>query len=115
MKIETKYNIGDKIWIVYEGTEGVNVYIDEISNIIINEKGNIVYCTQIGDYEEYKEEDIISYKDKLQLIEKIHELAKKIAKEDGLFCRYCDMPLTNDEEKENKACSECMKKANFDT
>ena len=48
-------------------------------------------------------------------MEKIHELAKKIAKEDGLFCRYCDTPLTNDEEKENKACSECMKKANFDS
>ena len=115
MKIETKYNIGEKIWIVYEKEGEVHLYIDEISNIIINEKGNFVYCPKISDYEEYKEEDIISYKNKLKLMEKIHELAKKIAKEDGLFCRYCDTPLTNDEEKATKACSECMKKANFDS
>ena len=114
MNIKTKYNIGEKIWIVYEHKKEIHVYIDEISNIIVNEKGNFAYCPKLSEYEEYKEEDIIPYKNKLKLMEKINELAKKTAKEEGLFCKYCDMPLMSDEEKANKACSECMKKANFD-
>ena len=82
MKIETKYNIGDKVWIVYEantptGLSGeVNLYDDVITDIIIDKDG-IAYATEHTDIEE---KDIIPYEDKSTLLIKIQEVMNAIHK-----------------------------------
>lgn len=82
MKIETKYNIGDKVWIVYEantqyGLAGeVNLYDDVIIDIIIDKDG-ILYATQHTDI---REKDIIPYEDKEALVNKIQEVMNAIHK-----------------------------------
>ena len=88
MKIETKYNIGDKVWIVYEGnfyisTTGkmqnsceVRIYTDTITEITFYENGlvyNFENCP-----EELKEDEIILYDEKDKLLQKIEELMNKI-------------------------------------
>ena len=35
MKIEIKFNIGDRVWIVYENRGEVNAYSDEIDSMTI--------------------------------------------------------------------------------
>ena len=95
MQIKTKYEIGDRIWIVYEGTYRdpstgefvlngeVSIYDTEISSVAIDEIG-LVYCCKDGEYDEIKEEDIIPYEDKNKLLGKIESLMQKIHKrEDG--------------------------------
>ena len=80
MKIETKYNIGDKVWIVYEaniqyGLAGeVNLYDDVITDIIIDKDG-VTYATEHTDV---KETDIIPYEDKSALLIKIQEVMNAI-------------------------------------
>lgn len=80
MKIETKYNIGDKVWIVYEantphGLAGeVNLYDDVITDIIIDKDG-VSYATEHTDI---KEKDIIPYEDKSALLIKIQETMNAI-------------------------------------
>ena len=88
MKIETKYNIGDKVWIVYEGdfynsSTGerqnsceVSIYTDTITEITFYENGlvyNFENCP-----EELKEDEIILYDEKDKLLQKIEELMNKI-------------------------------------
>ena len=76
MKIETKYNVGDKVWIVYEantqyGLAGeVNVYDAEIERITVDSDG-LYYNTQ---YCDKKEDEIVPYEDKEALVAKIQEL-----------------------------------------
>lgn len=41
MKIETKFSIGDRIWVVYEHRGGVYVYSDEIDSIIIERDNKV--------------------------------------------------------------------------
>ena len=43
MKIETKYEIGDHIWVVYKHEGEVYVYDDQIVNIVINEDKELIY------------------------------------------------------------------------
>lgn len=80
MKIESKYNIGDRIWVVYENQGEVSVYEDTISEIVINENG-IIYisgttCIDIN------EEDIILYDDREGLANKIIETMNEIHKKE---------------------------------
>lgn len=42
MKIETKYEIGDHIWVVYKHEGEVYVYDDQIVNIVINEDKELI-------------------------------------------------------------------------
>ena len=42
MKVETEYNIGDKVWVVYECNGEVNVYSDIIDSIMVTEEGIIM-------------------------------------------------------------------------
>jgi len=85
MKIETKYNIGDKVWIVYEaqteyGLSGeVNIYDTEICNIVTGKEG-LYYCCGDGNYTELKEEDIILYNEKDKLLDKKENLMQEIHK-----------------------------------
>ena len=43
MNIKTKYEIGQRIWFIYEKNKEVHVYDDVISEIVIDEKRNSLY------------------------------------------------------------------------
>ena len=45
MKIETKYDVGQHIWVVYRANQEVSVYDDYIATIV-QDKDNYYYCTQ---------------------------------------------------------------------
>lgn len=76
MKIETKYNIGDHIWVVYEDRMSVGVYDEYITEIAIDKDNEIVYYAKNA--EEIKENDAILYDETDKLVAKIQELMKEI-------------------------------------
>lgn len=80
MEIRTKYEIGQKIWIVYENKGEVCMYCEPILDIVIDRNG-LVYGTE-NSYDEIKEEDIITENDKDKLFEKIKQLMKEIDEEE---------------------------------
>lgn len=94
MKLETKYNIGDRIWVVYEPILNnqfhhnepageISVYEDTINSIEIYDDG-ILYFLEVADIiEGLKEEDIILYDDTDKLINKIKELMNEINEREG--------------------------------
>lgn len=41
MKIETKFSIGDRIWVVYEHRGEVHVYSDEIDSMMIERDNKV--------------------------------------------------------------------------
>ena len=83
MIVETKYNIGDRVWVVYEqniytdsykGPAGeITVFLDEIVGIIIN-KDEILYEINAEGADWIPEKDIIFYGDDISLLNKIKEL-----------------------------------------
>jgi len=92
MKIETKYNVGDHIWVVYEPEINNEYYKDEpageitlydavISNINISDEGIEYWLKDID--AEAKEEDVILYSDTCGLVERIKELMNKIHKREN--------------------------------
>ena len=76
MEIKTKYEIGQKIWIVYKNKGEVCMYCEAILDIVIDANG-LVYSTEHS-FDEVKEEDIILEDDKDKLFEKIKQLMKEI-------------------------------------
>lgn len=81
MKIQTKYEIGDKVWIVYENKSEVCVYDDIIAEIGVDDK-RIYYilenaCIDIG------EEEIVLYEDTDKLVEKIKQIMEDIRKKES--------------------------------
>ena len=80
MKIETKYEIGQRIWIVYKRDGEVSVYDDYITSVV-KDNERLYYTADIG-YQEYKEDEIILYEDTNKLVEKIKELLNEIAEEE---------------------------------
>lgn len=78
MKIETKYEIGQHIWIVYEYKGEVHVYEDEVMEICLTKKG-IVYFPKF-DGDELEESEIILYEDTEKLVNKIKEVMEEIKK-----------------------------------
>lgn len=81
MKIETKFNIGDRVWIVYECRGEVNVYSDEIDSITIEKGGRLLIWFKGSDAMDVYEEELIGYNDLKKLTEKILEVDNKIRKE----------------------------------
>lgn len=93
MKIETKYNIGDKVWIVYEGdfynsytgkmqnSCEVSIYTDTIMEVTFYENGLVYNFENYPD--ELKEDEIILYDEKDKLLQKIEELMNKINEREG--------------------------------
>lgn len=81
MKIETKFNIGDRVWIVYEYKREVNVYSDEIDSITIEKSGKLLIWFKDSDAMDVYEEDLIRYEDLKTLSERILELDNKVRKE----------------------------------
>lgn len=77
MKINTKYEIGQQIWIVYDHNGEVHVYDDYIVNFVINESKQLLYCSKCA-YEELKEEEIILYEELDKLAAKIQSVMKEI-------------------------------------
>ena len=80
MKLETKYEIGQKIWIVYSNRGEVCIYDDKISEIARN-KSHMYYITETACIE-LEEDEIIPYENTIQLLEKIIETMKNIHKEE---------------------------------
>lgn len=76
MKIQTKYEIGDKVWIVYENRGEACVYDDYIDEIFVNDEG-INYMLREACIDE-KEENIIPYDDTDKLVEKIKQTMQEI-------------------------------------
>lgn len=81
MKIETKFNIGDRVWIVYENRGEVNVYSDEIDSMTIENSGRLLIWFKDSDAMDVYEEELIEYNDLKKLAEKILEIDNKIRKE----------------------------------
>lgn len=80
MKIQTKYEIGDKVWIVYENRGEACVYDDYIDEIFVNDEG-INYMLREACIDE-KEENIIPYEDTDKLVEKIKQIMEDIRKKE---------------------------------
>ena len=81
MNIKTKYDIGQRIWIVYKNKGEVNLYCEPIINIVIDEN-RFYYCTDNSD-DEIEEENIILEDDKDKLFNKVKQLMKEIDEEEG--------------------------------
>ena len=81
MFIQTKYEIGQKVWIVYEHQGEACVYDDIIPEIGVDDK-RIYYilenaCIDIG------EEEIVLYEDTDKLVEKIKQIMEDIRKKES--------------------------------
>lgn len=76
MTIQAKYEIGQKVWIVYENKGEVCVYDDYIDEICINENGMYYMlkeaCTDVV------ERNVILYEDTDKLVEKIKQIMEEI-------------------------------------
>ena len=96
MKIETKYNIGDHIWVIYEArinneycrnmpTGEISIYDAYIDSISKYKDGLMYFCND-GNYTELHEEDIILYEETDKLVAKIKELMKSINEREKEEC-----------------------------
>lgn len=75
MKIETKYEIGQRVWILYENRGEVCVFDDIITEIIYRDK--VCYFVKQA-CDEFEEDKMILYEDKEGLANKILELMEDI-------------------------------------
>lgn len=75
MKINTKYEIGQHVWHIYENKGEVCVFDDFIGWITIEDD---MYYTLKESTVDVKEEDIILYEDTDTLLKKIIEIMKEI-------------------------------------
>lgn len=82
MKIETKFSIGDRIWVVYEHRGGVYVYSDEIDSMMIERDNKVILYLKNSDLFDRYEEDVFKYDDIEGLMNKIKELDDEIRKEE---------------------------------
>lgn len=91
MEIKTKYNIGDRVWVVKEadyynsktrrrelaGT--VEVFDDYIESIqLFRAEDEVIYILKQADMLELFDHDIILYNEKDKLLEKIETIMKEI-------------------------------------
>ena len=76
MLIQTKYEIGQRVWIIYENQGEACIYDDYINEICVNDYG-IYYMLKeacVGLYEQ----DLILYEDTDKLVEKIKQTMQEI-------------------------------------
>lgn len=81
MTIKTKYEIGQRVWIIYENQGEACVYDDYIEEICVNNDG-INYMLKEACIDG-KEEDIILYEDTDKLVEKIKQIMEDIRKKES--------------------------------
>lgn len=82
MEIKTKYEIGQRIWVVYENRGEVSVYDDYIDEICVNENG--MYYMLREACIDRAEQDIVLYEDTDKLIEKIKQVMQEIREKEGI-------------------------------
>ena len=76
MFIQSKYEIGQRVWIVYEHQGEVCVYDDYIDEICIGENG-LYYMVKEACIDR-AEEDIVLYEDTDKLVAKIKQTMQEI-------------------------------------
>lgn len=79
MKIETKYNIGDHVWVVGENRGEVYLYDAYIVEISVNGENEITYYLK-DICDDLSEDEIILYDETDLLIERIKKLLKESEK-----------------------------------
>ncbi len=79
MELKTKYNIGQRVWIVAENKmhKEVEVFSDTIAEICVTEERGLVYIPERL-CDEVKEEDIIPYEDKEMLWQEILDIDNRL-------------------------------------
>lgn len=88
MEIKTKYNIGDRVWVVYEPiinnqyhhnepSGEVTMYDDVISSIEIH-KNKMYYLLEKADCIDLEEDEVILYHETDKLLAKIQKLMHEI-------------------------------------
>ena len=90
MTIQTKYEIGQRVWIVYENKGEACVYDDYIEEICVNDDG-INYMLKEACIDR-KEEEIVLYENTSKLVEKIKQVMQEIRKKES------------EETNDNKSC-----------
>ena len=73
MKIETKYEVGTHIWVVYDHDKEAYVYDTHIEAISFDKDGLMYFTTECI---ELSENEIILYEDEETLIKRIKEIMK---------------------------------------
>ena len=81
MEIKTKYEIGQRVWIVYANKGEACVYDDYIEEIFVNDEG-INYMLREACIDG-KEENIIPYEDTDKLVEKIKQIMQEIREKES--------------------------------
>ena len=81
MKIESKFNIGDRVWVVYEYDSEIRVYSDYITEILIQKGNEIRYWLENTDCDDFEESALIPYNDIDLLTLKIQILDDQIINE----------------------------------
>ena len=81
MLIQTKYEIGQRVWIVYENKGEVCIYDDYIDEICMGENGLYYMLKEAGI--DHTEEDIVLYEDTDKLVEKIKQIMEDIRKKES--------------------------------
>ena len=76
MTIKIKYEIGQRVWIIYENQGEACIYDDYIDEICIGENG-LYYMVKEACIDR-AEEDIVLYEDTDKLVEKIKQIMKEI-------------------------------------
>lgn len=83
MTIKSKFDTGDRVWVVQNRRGVINVYSDIIAEICVfttNEGDKIQYWLK-DSYEYFSEKEIINYEDEEELISIIKDLDNKIITE----------------------------------
>ena len=73
MNIKTKFELGEKVFIIYKEDGMIKMYTDEVDQIVVSNDGIGYYGTVIC--EEFKENELVAYNDKEALLYKIEELS----------------------------------------
>lgn len=78
MEIKTKYEIGQKVWVLIENIEHkeIEVFSDTISGIVIYENKICYFLKELCD--EIDEKDIITYENTELLVKKIIDIDRKL-------------------------------------
>lgn len=81
MTIQTKYEIGQRVWIVYENKGEVCLYDDHIDEICISESG-LYYMLKEASIDE-TEANIVLYENTDKLVEKIKQTMEEIREKES--------------------------------
>lgn len=75
MIIKAKFNLGEKVYILNKDNYVVSLFVDEICEIILNKNGVYYYGYMMS--KRFKENELVPYNDKEELLNKIKELTSK--------------------------------------